>query len=65
MGELVVFRPQKANEIRRQADAGASAEILFFMGVRILRIEKPEEPPKPKGRRRPQPSEPSRKRGDR
>ncbi len=51
MGDLVNFKP-KADASRPLMAAGASAEILFFTGVRIVRIESadmpqgdPQEPP--------------------
>ncbi len=64
MGELVLFRP-RTNEIRRSAAAGVSAEILFFTGVRIVRMEETEAPPKARRRRAPPRREPPRKRRDR
>lgn len=61
MGELVDFRPR--TDAVRCADASrASADILFFTGVRIIRIEALEEASKG-GRRQAGPrSGPSRKR---
>ena len=62
MGELVVFRP-RTDTIRCTGEAGA--EILFFTGVRFMRIEDAEEASKG-GPRRPGPrSNPPRKRRSR
>lgn len=49
MGELVYFRPKPDTGRKVNAD-GASAEILFFTGVRIVRVED-AEPPKLRRRR--------------
>jgi hypothetical protein len=49
MGELVEFKP-RVSEARKQLQAGNCAEILFFMGVRIVR--EPVETPQKQGRRR-------------
>jgi hypothetical protein len=49
MGELVEFKP-RVSEARKQLPAGNCAEILFFMGVRIVR--EPAEAPQKQGRRR-------------
>ena len=43
MGDLVSFR-LKADVSRPLMAAGASAEILFFTGVRIVRLESAETP---------------------
>jgi hypothetical protein len=57
MGELVSFKP-KADVSRPMMAAGASAEILFFTGVRIVRESAdmpqggPQEPSPRKRRRR-------------
>jgi hypothetical protein len=50
MGELVVFK-SKLDESRPIVAVGASAEILFFTGVRIVRVEATEVPPKDRPRR--------------
>ncbi len=64
MGELVLFR-SRADEPRRSGTEGAGAEILFFTGVRIVRIEETEAPPKTRRRRAAPRSDPPRKRRDR
>jgi hypothetical protein len=61
MGELVLFRPRAAPRRRAGAEA-SSAEILFFTGVRIMRVV---EPPKTRGRRRPPRGDALNKRRDR
>jgi hypothetical protein len=45
MGELVAFRPQSRaargpqSHVARLEDSGEGAEILFFTGVRFVRME--------------------------
>lgn len=51
MGELVAFKPRELAPRDRESrpDPGsASAEILFFTGVRVGRFEDYSEPPKSK-----------------
>jgi hypothetical protein len=50
MGELVLFRPRDGACRRLEAEA-CGAEILFFTGVRIVRLEDVPEPPKIRRRR--------------
>lgn len=64
MGELVLFRPRAAPRRRAGAET-SSAEILFFTGVRITRVEPVVEPPKTRGRRRPPRGDALNKRRDR
>ncbi len=64
MGELVMFRP-KVDQSRPMAAVGVSAEILFFTGVRIVRVEAAEMPPKAGCRRPGARSDGLRKRRDR
>jgi hypothetical protein len=58
MGELVAFRPQSRaaagpqSHVARQRDPGEGAEILFFTGVRFVRIEDYVEQAKTRRRRR-------------
>ena len=64
MGELVMFRP-KVIQSRPTAAGGLSAEILFFTGVQIVRVEAVEITPKPGRRRSGVRSDSLRKRRDR
>jgi hypothetical protein len=50
MGELVVFKP-KAESSHSAVTTGMSAEILFFTGVRIVRLETAGETPQGDPRR--------------
>lgn len=43
MGDLIVMSRFKSSPAR-VVDAGSSAEILFFTGVRYYRMEEPAEP---------------------
>lgn len=64
MGEVVLFRPKPA--VGRPVEAiGGSAEILFFMGVRIVRIETEDAPARQSRRRSQQNGDPPRKRRER
>ncbi|QXX73500.1 hypothetical protein MHY1_00296 [Methylovirgula sp. HY1] len=64
MGELMDFRP-RTNVVRRIGAGEASAEILFFTGVRIMRVEESDPVSKGKRRRAAPRSDPPRKRRSR
>lgn len=60
MGELVPFRPKAKPS--RPPESGDGAEILFFTGVQIVRMEDPAPAPKASPKRTPAQSEKPRKR---